>query len=97
MPLLIFPEGGRSETGQTKPLLSGAAFMAIRAQVPLVPLTIIGTYELMPIHTYHLKPRPVLLVIGDPISTVGLTTRDADDLTQTLFTIITRTYLAHTV
>ena len=95
MPLLLFPEGGRSDTGQMKPLLSGAAFMAIRAQVPLVPLTLVGTYELMPMHTYHIRPRPVLLVIGGPISTEGLTTHDADALTRTLFATITETYLAY--
>ncbi len=58
MPLVIFPEGGRAANGQTHAFLSGCAFMAIRAQVPLVPLTLVGTYELLPIHTYHLMPAP---------------------------------------
>jgi 1-acyl-sn-glycerol-3-phosphate acyltransferase len=96
MPLVIFPEGGRSADGITKPFVSGAAYMAIKAQVPLVPITLIGTYELLPIHTYHLKPRPLAIVIGDPISTEGLTSRDADSLTQRLFQVITQTYFEHT-
>ena len=95
MPLVIFPEGGRSADGSTKPFVSGAAWMAIKAQVPLVPITIIGTYELLPIHTYHLQPRPLAVVVGDPISTEGLTTRDADALTQRLFETITTTYFKH--
>ncbi|HEV2577990.1 MAG TPA: lysophospholipid acyltransferase family protein [Acidobacteriaceae bacterium] len=95
MPLMLFPEGGRSATGELKPMVSGAAWMAIKAQVPLVPLTLIGTYELLPIHTYTLRPRPLKLVIGEPISTAGLTTRDADALTKRLRAVIHETYVAH--
>lgn len=96
MPLVLFPEGGRSANGHTKPFLSGCAFMAIKAGVPLVPLTLVGTYELLPIHTYHLTPRPIKIIVGDPIPTTGLTTRDADALTQQLYETITSTYLQHT-
>ena len=95
MPLLIFPEGGRSDTGTTKDFLAGAAFMAIRAQVPLVPLTLVGTYELLPIHTYHLRPRPLLLIVSDPLPTTGLTTRNAEALTTQLLQTITTTYIEH--
>jgi 1-acyl-sn-glycerol-3-phosphate acyltransferase len=96
MPLVLFPEGGRAENGETTPFQSGAAFMAIKAQVPLVPLALIGTYELLPIHTYHLTPRPLKVVVGDPIPTTGLTTRDADALTAQLYTAITTLYQQHT-
>jgi len=92
LPLVLFPEGGRTETGRMSPFQSGAAFMAIKAQVPLVPLALIGTYELLPIHTYHLKPRPLKIVAGEPISTLGLTTRDADALTARLFEAISVLY-----
>jgi len=54
---------------------------------------LIGTYELLPIHTYALNPRPLAIIIGDPIPTTGLTTRDADTLTQQLFDAITTTYM----
>lgn len=93
LPLVVFPEGGRAWNGQTQKMVSGAAWMAIKAQVPLVPLTLIGTYELLPIHVYHLRPRPLKLVVGEPISTVGMTTKDADALTQRLFDVITKTYM----
>jgi 1-acyl-sn-glycerol-3-phosphate acyltransferase len=93
LPLVIFPEGGRAADGRTHPFLSGCAYMAIKAQVPLVPITLVGTYELLPIHTYHLHPRPIAIIIGDPIPTSGLTTRDADALTQRLFDTITTTYM----
>jgi 1-acyl-sn-glycerol-3-phosphate acyltransferase len=75
-------------------MLAGAAWMAIKAQVPLVPLTLVGTYEILPIHVYALKPRPVKLIVGEPISTVGMTTRDAEALTERLRDIIHETYIA---
>jgi 1-acyl-sn-glycerol-3-phosphate acyltransferase len=96
LPLVIFPEGGRAADGRTQPFVSGAAYMAIKAQVPLIPITLVGTYELLPIHTYHLNPRPITIIIGDPIPTTGLTTRDADALTQRLVETITATYVHHT-
>ena len=94
MPLVLFPEGGRSPTGDPKEFLPGAAFMALRAQVPLVPVTLVGTYELLPMHVYALRPRPLRLIVGDPIATAGLTTRDAPELTRKAHDVITRTYLA---
>lgn len=93
IPLVLFPEGGRAADGETQPFLSGCAFMAIKAQVPLVPLTLVGTYELLPIHTYHLRPRPLLVIVGEPLLTTGMTTRDAQLLTDTLREVITSTYL----
>jgi 1-acyl-sn-glycerol-3-phosphate acyltransferase len=84
MSLFVFPEGGRTATGQLKPFLSGAAYLAIRAQVPLVPLALTGVYELLPIHTRHLYPGPVTLSVGEPIETRGMTPRQTEELTQRL-------------
>ncbi len=95
LPVLLFPEGGRSPDGTVKTMASGAAFLAIRAQVPLVPLALVGTYELLRIHTYHIAPRPLRLIVGEPISTAGVTTRDADQLTAMLFDSISALYRAH--
>ena len=95
LPLVLFPEGGRAANGQLQTMMSGCAYMAIKAQVPLVPLTLVGTYELLPIHVYALHPRPLLIIVGDPISTAGLTTRDADALTQRIYDSISATYLQY--
>jgi 1-acyl-sn-glycerol-3-phosphate acyltransferase len=92
MPLVVFPEGSRTPHGGLQPMASGAAFMAIRAQVPLVPIALIGTYGLLPIHVYALRPRPCKIVVGTPISTAGLTTRDADALTAQLYAAIEHLY-----
>jgi 1-acyl-sn-glycerol-3-phosphate acyltransferase len=84
MPLFVFPEGGRTANGELKPFLSGAAYLAIRAQVPLVPMALIGVYDLLPIHTRHLYPGPVILSVGEPIDTHGMSVRQVDELTEHL-------------
>ena len=80
MPLFVFPEGGRTQNGHMKPFLSGAAYLAIRAQVPLVPLALTGVYELLPMHTSHLFQGPLTLSVGEPIETHGMTLRQVDEL-----------------
>lgn len=78
LPLVIFPEGGRTPDGEIKPFLAGAFFLAIKAQVDIVPVAVVGTYELLPMNTYHIKSRPLEMRVGEPISTVGLTLRDLE-------------------
>ncbi|MFZ0818199.1 MAG: lysophospholipid acyltransferase family protein, partial [Candidatus Sulfotelmatobacter sp.] len=78
MPLVIYPEGGRTPDGEIKPFLPGAFFLAIKAQVDIVPIALVGTYELLPMNTYHLKCRPLEMRVGEPISTTGLKMRDME-------------------
>jgi 1-acyl-sn-glycerol-3-phosphate acyltransferase len=88
MPLFVFPEGGRTPTGALQPFLSGAAYLAIRAKVPLIPIALSGVYDLLPIHTRHFYPCQLTLTVGEPISTEGMTIRQADELTARLRTAI---------
>jgi 1-acyl-sn-glycerol-3-phosphate acyltransferase len=80
LPLVIFPEGGRTPDGEIKPFLPGAFFLAIKAQVDIVPVALVGTYELLPMNTYHIKCRPLEMRVGKPISTAGLAPRDLESL-----------------
>jgi len=94
MPLFVFPEGGRTPTGELKPFLSGAAYLAIRAQVPLVPIALTGVYDLLPIHTRHLYPGELTLNVGEPIDTRGMTPRQVDALTALLRSAIEEMLIA---
>ena len=78
MPLVIYPEGGRTPDGEIKPFLPGAFFLAIKAQVDIIPVALVGTYELLPMDTYHIKCRSLEMRVGEPISTAGLTMRDME-------------------
>lgn len=75
-PLVIFPEGGRTPDGDIKPFQPGAFFLAIKAQCDVVPVALVGTYELLPMNTYHIKCRPLEMRVGKPIPTTGLQMQD---------------------
>jgi len=82
LPLVIFPEGGRTPDGEIRPFLPGAFFLAIKAQVDIVPVALVGTYELLPMDTYHIKSRPLEMRVGAPIPTTGLTMKDLAALSE---------------
>jgi 1-acyl-sn-glycerol-3-phosphate acyltransferase len=84
MSLFVFPEGARTPDGAMRPFLAGAAFLAIRAQVPLVPIALSGIYDLLPMHTRHFYPGDITLSVGEPISTTGLTIRHTEELNARL-------------
>src|SRR3954454_7736105 len=90
MPLFVFPEGSRTPDGDLQPFFAGAAFLAIRAQVPLVPIALNGVYDLLPIHTHHFFPGEVMLCAGEPIDTTGMTLRQSDELTKRVRSEIAR-------
>jgi 1-acyl-sn-glycerol-3-phosphate acyltransferase len=80
MPLVIFPEGGRTPDGRIQPFLPGAFFLAIKAEIDIVPIALRGMYQLLPMNTYHIKSRPLEMRIGKPISTAGLEMKDMEQL-----------------
>jgi 1-acyl-sn-glycerol-3-phosphate acyltransferase len=80
MPLVIFPEGGRTPDGEIKPFMPGAFYLAIKAQVDIVPVALVGTYELLPMNTYHVKCRPLEMRLGEPIPTAGYSLREMEAL-----------------
>jgi 1-acyl-sn-glycerol-3-phosphate acyltransferase len=80
--ILIFPEGGRSPDGVLHPFKDGAAYIAIKSGVPVVPVAVKGTREILAMHTSTFHRGPVTLSIGDPIPTAGLTLHDRKTLTE---------------
>lgn len=94
MPLVVFPEGGRSANGQLQAFMGGSFYVAIKAQVPVVPLALIGTYEALPMNSFHARPRPFQLVVGDAISTVGYAPREMDKLAAQAESAVAELYYA---
>jgi 1-acyl-sn-glycerol-3-phosphate acyltransferase len=93
-PLMVFPEGGRSRDGHLDDFMGGAFYVAVRAQRPIVPIAIVGTFELVPMNSFHVRPGTVELVVGEPISTVGLKARDMDKLARQTHDVIAAMYYA---
>jgi 1-acyl-sn-glycerol-3-phosphate acyltransferase len=77
---LIFPEGTRSRTGQLLPFKKGGFIMAIRAQVPVVPVSVQGGRAAMRKGSALVRPVRVSVRIGRPIPTAGLNTEHRDEL-----------------
>ncbi len=82
--MLLFPEGGRSRDDRLQEFKEGAAYIAIKAGVPAVPIVMTGTREVLPMGSMQIMSGIVELRIGDPIPTSNLTLKDRTALTQTL-------------
>lgn len=67
--IVIFPEGSRTPTGKMGKFKKGAYQMAVDLKLPVVPVSINGTYEVMPIGSFLIRPHKIELVIHDPIPT----------------------------
>jgi 1-acyl-sn-glycerol-3-phosphate acyltransferase len=81
--VLLFPEGGRSEAG-IRPFKEGAAYIAIKAGVPVVPVGLVNVRGVLPMHSLMLRPGTVEIHVGDPIETTGLTLHDRGRLNELL-------------
>jgi 1-acyl-sn-glycerol-3-phosphate acyltransferase len=94
--MLVFPEGGRSVDGVIHEFKEGAAYIAIRAGVAVVPLALIGSHDILPMHSAVVRPGRVKLCILPPIPTAGLALKDRTQLTEQLHELIEGQGLATT-
>jgi 1-acyl-sn-glycerol-3-phosphate acyltransferase len=74
--MLIYPEGTRSPDGRLLPFKKGPFHLAMESGVPILPLTILGTYEAWPKHRFALKKCTVTVVYHPPIDPKNYTDRD---------------------
>jgi 1-acyl-sn-glycerol-3-phosphate acyltransferase len=81
--VLVFPEGGRSPDG-LREFKEGAAYIAIKAGVPAVPVGLEGMREKLPMGSFHIRAGQVTLRIGRPIPTAGLRLADRETLNDQL-------------
>jgi len=82
--LLIFPEGGRAPDGRLAEFKEGAAYIAIRAGVPVVPIALKGTREILPYGSGHVRSGSVTMRVGEPIATDQVQLRDRVQITAEL-------------
>jgi 1-acyl-sn-glycerol-3-phosphate acyltransferase len=86
--MVIFPEGTRSKGATLGEFKAGSLKIALKAGVPIIPITISGSYKIMEQNGFIIKPAEVKLTIHDPIPTVGLNKEQATELTEKVKKII---------
>lgn len=90
--IVIFPEGGikaEHPPEMVYPFKDGAFTMAIQQQVPVVPLTLVNNYRILPDgKPFRVHWEPVQVVVHQPIPTAGLTQANADELRERTYRII---------
>lgn len=79
--MLVFPEGGRTDDGDLQPFKEGAAYIAIKAGVPIVPVALLGARKVLPRRSALVRAGSIALRVGAPIPTTGLTLKDREQLT----------------
>jgi 1-acyl-sn-glycerol-3-phosphate acyltransferase len=88
--LIIYAEGTRPRDGVMKPFKKGAFTMAIASQLPVLPLSINGTYEAAVPGKPWFRGGPVTAIVDAPIETEGMTYADADTLRDRVHDIISK-------
>ena len=78
--VVVFPEGTRSRTGELLPFKNAPFALAIAAQVPIIPVYVHHTFEILPKGAWRLRPRPIRLLVGRPIPTSALQPEDRERL-----------------
>ncbi len=80
--VLLFPEGTRTRDGTLGPFKKGGFHLAIKAGVPIVPVALRGTRELMPAGSLLLRSGTMTVIIGEPIATQGLSDEERTTLNE---------------
>ena len=78
--LLIFPEGTRSKNGKMLPFKAGSFKLATKAKVPIVPITLIGSADVLENNNYKIYPADIKVYIHKPIFTENLEKEEEGNL-----------------
>jgi 1-acyl-sn-glycerol-3-phosphate acyltransferase len=87
-PVFIFPEGGRSPDGRFQEFKPGTFLLAIKSGAPVIPVTINGTRAVLPMHSWHVRPGRVELILHPPIETMGMKSNASEALAERVRAVI---------
>src|SRR6266508_3424757 len=96
--LIIYAEGTRSPDGRVAPFKGGSFLLAIQAGLPIVPIAVIGTRQVMPKGRLRTEPAHVMLIVHDPIQPPAIpqpTVRDAKALADRVRAIVASSVETH--
>jgi 1-acyl-sn-glycerol-3-phosphate acyltransferase len=90
--IMTFPEGTRSRDGEIKTFKQGAFHLAIKTGVPIVPVSIIGSGQIMPKRSVKIKSGQIKLVIGEPIEVKSFDIEKRQELIKKVRDTIIKNY-----
>lgn len=93
--VMTFPEGTRSRNGEIKTFKQGTFYLAIQSGAPIVPITIIGSGDIMPRRSLNIKPGKIKVIIDKPIATQGYTVENRRELVEKVRQVIINNYDAY--
>lgn len=70
--VILFAEGTRTRDGKLQPFKRGAFTLAIKAGIPIIPVTINNTFKIMRKGSWHIAPADIELVLSKPVPTLGI-------------------------
>ncbi|MBI1805934.1 MAG: 1-acyl-sn-glycerol-3-phosphate acyltransferase [Ignavibacteria bacterium] len=76
--VILFAEGTRTPDGKLQPFKRGPFNLAVKAGIPVVPVTINGSYNILPKHSWRIRPGTITLVLGDPIAPPSLNGKETE-------------------
>jgi 1-acyl-sn-glycerol-3-phosphate acyltransferase len=90
--VMTFPEGTRSRDGEIKPFKQGTFYLAIKSGVPIIPISIIGSGQIMPKRSLKITPGKVKLVIGKAIEVNDYSVENRYELINNVRNTIIKNY-----
>ena len=86
---MFFPEGTRSRDGGLLSFKKGGFVLSVDSGVPIVPIIIKGTRDIIPKGHFMIRPAPVTMEILDPVETAEYTRKTKDQLLEKIRVIMT--------
>lgn len=80
--IVVFPEEGRSRNREMRPFQRGGFLLALKSELPILPLAIDGTYDVYRVGAKNITPGTVTIKVGDPITTAGRSVREKEQLAE---------------
>jgi 1-acyl-sn-glycerol-3-phosphate acyltransferase len=93
----FFAEGTRSPDGMLQDFKKGGIMVALKTKLPIIPITVVDSYKLLPRKALRIRPGVLRIIVGDPIDTSGYTEDDKDFLVQKVRDIIADTLKRYSV
>jgi 1-acyl-sn-glycerol-3-phosphate acyltransferase len=90
--VMTFPEGTRSRNGEIKPFKQGTFYLALKSGVPIVPISIVGSGQIMPRRSLKVTPGKVRLVIDKPIEVKNFSIENRHELIEKVRSVIIKNY-----